>query len=101
MNERTPGPWVVEQDEDDAPHVLVVDEQGVTVARCYQQAYDTWQAKDNAHLIAAAPDLLAALESLFDHCAMVHKHWGEGDNAKQADAAQAAARAAIAKVKGG
>lgn len=51
----------------------------------------------NARLIAAAPELLAALQSLFDHCAMVHKHWGEGCNQKQADAAIAAGRAAIIK----
>ena len=54
----------------------------------------------NARLIAAAPELLASLESLFEHCAMVHRHWGEGSNQKEADAAQAAARAAIAKAKG-
>ena len=51
-------------------------------------------------LIAAAPDLLAALEGLFEQCAMVHKKWGDGANGKEADAAQAAARAAIAKAKG-
>ena len=45
-------------------------------------------------------ELLAALEGLFKHCAMVHKHWGECSNAAEAEAAQILARAAIAKAKG-
>jgi hypothetical protein len=51
----------------------------------------------DARLIAAAPDLLASLEGLFEQCAMTHKYWGDGSNTKEADAAIAAARAAIAK----
>ncbi len=54
----------------------------------------------NARLIASAPDLLAALESLFEHCSMVHNQWGDGSNQQQADAAIAAGRAAIAKATG-
>lgn len=55
----------------------------------------------NARLIAAAPDLLDALERLFENCAMVHNRWGDNCNQKEADAAIATARAAIAKAKGG
>lgn len=54
----------------------------------------------NARLIAAAPELLEAMESLFEHCEMVHKHWGDGDNTKEANAAIEAGKAAIAKAKG-
>ena len=50
--------------------------------------------------LAAASDLLAALESLFEQCAMVHKHWGDGSNGKQAAAAIAAGRASIARARG-
>jgi hypothetical protein len=57
-------------------------------------------ARANARLIAAAPEMLEALTALYEHCAMVHKHWGEGCNQKQADAAIAAGLAAIAKAEG-
>lgn len=36
--------------------------------------------------------LEAALQALFDNCAMPHKHWGEGSNQKEADAAITTAR---------
>lgn len=55
----------------------------------------------NARLIASAPDLLAALQGLFEHCSMVHKRWGDGSNQREADAAIAAAREAIRKATGG
>jgi len=43
-----------------------------------------------------AGELLTALKDLFEHCAMVHKCWGDSDNTKEADAAIKSARAAIA-----
>lgn len=42
-------------------------------------------------------ELLQALEGLFEHCAMVHKHWGESSNAKEAHAAIKFAQDAIRK----
>ncbi len=45
-------------------------------------------------------ELVAALEGLFEHCAMIHSRWGDGCNQKDADAAINAARAAIAKARG-
>ena len=41
-------------------------------------------------------ELAAAMGDLFEQCAMMHKHWGEGSNAKEAGAAQERARAALA-----
>ena len=55
----------------------------------------------NAEFIVRAvnchEDLVTALSGLFEHCAMVHKHWGENANQKEADAAIQAARDALAK----
>lgn len=45
--------------------------------------------------------LIEGLRGLFEHCAMVHKHWGEGSNQKEADAAIAAARAALEAAEAG
>jgi hypothetical protein len=52
-----------------------------------------------AHLLAAAPELRDALAALYEHCSMVHRHWGEGSNQKQADAAIAAGRALLERLK--
>ncbi len=43
--------------------------------------------------------LLAALKGLFEHCCMVHRHWGEGSNLKEANAAEEVAKEAIAKAE--
>lgn len=56
---------------------------------------------EDANLIGAVHDLLAALKDLYEQCVMTHKHWGEGSNATQADAAIKAGLAAIAKAEGG
>ena len=62
---------------------------------------DEAKAQKTANLLAmAAPDMLEALEALFEHCAMPHKHWGDGSNQKEAIAAIAAGHAAIAKARG-
>ena len=56
---------------------------------------------DNARLIAAAPDLLCAMQELFEQCAMIHRYGGDACNQKEADAAIKAGLAAIAKATGG
>lgn len=43
--------------------------------------------------------LLDALQGLFNHCCMTHKHWGDGNNQKEADRAIKAAKAAIAQAE--
>lgn len=46
----------------------------------------------------AAGELRAALADLFEHCAMVHKHWGEGSNNREANAAQERARKLLGRM---
>lgn len=99
-DQHTPGPWEVQRMGskqfiwDCAPYPG-----SVPIAEVIAGRYVGEKAR-NARLIAAAPDLLTALNGLFEHCAMVHKHWGDGNNQKEADAAIAAARAAIAAATG-
>lgn len=40
-----------------------------------------------------------ALKDLFDNCVMVHKHWGDGGNSKQAKEAEDRARALLQTLK--
>ena len=78
---RTPGPWHIMEGTD---WVIVSPE--VSVAAVYTPRGDPEVRQANARLIAAAPDMLAALEGL------IH----DFDRLK----AEEIARAAIAKAKG-
>lgn len=60
---------------------------------------DTTKTKSYRALREERDAFLAALEGLFEHCVMIHKHWGEGSNNQEADAAQATALALIARIK--
>jgi hypothetical protein len=85
-------------------HIAVMDADDNTLVALVGAAQDTpenlAESKETARLFAAAPELLDALQGLFDNCSMIHKHWGEDDNSKQANAAILAARAAICKARG-
>ncbi len=104
----TPGPWTVQSletahnDYCDWPTFAVRSAKTnvclATVGKV--DHYESERNEANARLIAAAPDMLEALQALFENCAMTHKHWGEGSNSKEADAAIANARAAIAAALG-
>jgi hypothetical protein len=90
----TPEPWRVENSTEiaSACGLVVCDIPGF----CRGTTTGARQDADAA-LIAAAPELLEALEGLFRECAMIHKHGGEACNQKQADEAIKAAKAAIRK----
>jgi len=106
----TPGPWHTIDRVDGRHHTVAImanwsSEEGMPHPLIAQTLHglghvDKETALANARLIASAPNLLEALKSLFEHCAMVHKHWGEGSNQKEANAAIADAKAAIAKATG-
>jgi hypothetical protein len=48
---------------------------------------------ENDLLVAENQAMREALQGLFEHCAMIHKHWGEGSNLKEANEAIAKAEA--------
>ena len=96
----TPGPWKQSHLNSywiDVPESSAdLRKYGSGDIRCYHA-----NAEADARLIAAAPDLLAALEDIFEHCCLVHRRWGDDSNQKESDAAERAGKAAIKKAKGG
>jgi hypothetical protein len=102
MADHTPGPWITQIPSEDSNGIFVkvVDAQDVTVADVPQQPYDTWQATDNARLIAAAPELLRIVKTLCEY-ADVGRLVCEGANVDYAvlDEAIGAARDAIATIE--
>ena len=87
----TPGPWTFYKTTHGAK---VTDVQDVTVADVPQQPLDTWQATDTARLLAATPELLAALKELiaYEDDTPFHDIYGASVYAQ--------ANAAIAKATG-
>lgn len=57
--EFTRGPWRVSDNIGDHIYTYVINDEGISVAQVHRRA--------NAHLIAAAPDLLRALEKIRDN----------------------------------
>lgn len=95
--QHTPGPWRV----NDINRNTVTSGMMI-ISKCTSTGLlFTEEDKANARLIAAAPELLEALKGLYEHCAMIHKVWGEGNNQHQADEAIKAGKQAIAKAEGG
>lgn len=112
----TPGPWVALPDGADKPYIRI---RGICLGERYEianvldPAYDreppreAEETRANAHLIAAAPDLLGALLIMVDAITPLHNaHFPierEGITDDDVDAAQQAmtlALAAIAKARG-
>lgn len=96
MTKHTPGPWKVSRADRDGAEVRAI----ASVAWCgaaasfgltETQTIDGDEAYVNACLIAAAPDLLAALEDLERTAGLAASH---------DDPVRVAARAAIAKARG-
>ena len=91
MNKHTPGPWTYEQISNNA---YVIDENGSAVM-LYRNPDD--EMKANARLIAAAPELLEALEGMLAIDQENHQRGHDDDDVcKEVQTA----RAAIAKAKG-
>ena len=92
----TPGPWVVA--EGDSNGQAVVRNADIEIATCWHHCVDgiEREMRANARLIAAAPELLVALER-FAQCSNV-RDIVQGDTELALAVFQA--RAAIAKAKG-
>jgi hypothetical protein len=92
--QHTPGPWAFD-DADPRTRFVIRSAGGtvVAVASPLPHAPDFPEREANAHILAAAPDLLAALERL-DYGI------GNGADDNEWNAACEQARAAIAKARG-
>ena len=96
MTEHTPGPWKVIEDPFSEGIVAIIqhDEFGLlAVGSCEDRAATGEEDHYNAHLIAAAPDLLAALEEISALTAYAGRSMKD-------EAVCDVARAAIARARG-
>jgi hypothetical protein len=92
----TPAPWLYDHRDNQA---LIVDTQGFTVVELSTLENSTAHSAlaDNARLIAAAPDLLAALKAMH----ACHRAFSNAENwTALDDDARAAAESAINKATG-
>lgn len=91
----TPGPWSQSRD-------LVLDSRGWSIARC-MEGDEFIDQEANARLIAAAPEMLAALASvnkLISEAAMTGFNYKDGDWPERLFLSQQATSAAIRKALG-
>lgn len=66
MSTHTPGPWrVLDFKHEPCPSFITLNDGETALAMVY---VSTSEQKANAHLIAAAPDMLAALIAIEDAC---------------------------------
>lgn len=78
MSEYTPGPWILSTVEGEEDFLMVGGGDGSDVVADIRTDWDTEKAfrrfTANARLIAAAPDLLAALEGLVEEASCNGQH---------------------------
>lgn len=100
MSKHTPGPWKVMPRINnfiDIEHSQNLVKGAITLALCRVQARQSWEdeAQANARLIAAAPDLLEALQGMVSAWNMVcdAQGWERDHIQQQKDACFAIAKA--------
>ena len=72
MSTHTPGPWVVYDDSNDGKtNRIEIAARGKTIARIYHSVPE--EDLPNGRLIAAAPDLLSALQTMLNANTMTAK----------------------------
>lgn len=106
-HKHTPGPWTIthaiigSSEPVKHPSAIVASPSGSVDTICdfdWMTRRGITEQQSNAALIAAAPDLLAALEAVVDCHAALTRHVGHSDDAA---VCLVTARAAIAKAKEG
>lgn len=99
MSAHTPGPWEFHYMQ--GANILLPLANNLACGIAMQLGDGTdGQLAANVRLISEAPAMAQALRDLFEHCAMIHKHWGDGCNLREANAAEARARAILARLDG-
>lgn len=96
MNAHTPGPWHIGM----RPGPIVYGPAGEQVVSLLDPLVVDSENRANAHLIAAAPDLLAALEACISAGSMIQQGKRGGEVMGQLSAAIDRARAVVAKARG-
>lgn len=104
MSKHTPGPWNLFNTAEIFTNLGAVNAEGIEatsndgwmIADCDMGGLSLSEIKANAMLIAAAPDLLEALEVMIEFVANVHANKAQTICYSEMDKA----RAAIAKAKG-
>lgn len=81
MSQHTPGPWTAEKRKDRKIREWVIRAPGDFPCISYELAslsgYDPIHDKPNAHLIAAAPDLLDASMAAYELLKIIHDETGK------------------------
>lgn len=96
QNKHTPGPWSVgELDENQFVNVYAADGYSVAIE---VQGEDLTEAEANAHLIAAAPELLEACETALG---VLYPHFDDDRDRSPEAFASNKILSAIAKARGG
>jgi len=78
----TPGPWTGHKFYGQQQNSVLAD-CGLRIAMLQRSAASARsvecraEGEANARLIAAAPDLLDALEAILRECCLVHRHWAK------------------------
>jgi len=97
MSEHTPGHWEIVR-EDDGRFIDIVDVNGDGILSTLR--YRNAESAANIHLLAAAPDLLAALKEIAEGCiSRPPAHLDVGKNRTKAEI-ESIALAAIARAEG-
>lgn len=87
----TKGEWVLNE-----KHLTIVDESGMGIAQEHGIS-NTANWKENARLIAAAPDLLKALQECMGELYLIHSQYGDKQNARDHSNALTISEKAIEK----